>query len=305
MYHPQSNPTNNTLDEFIEIQNPTDSPINFWNDVGPWRIAGGSEFTFPLNTTLPAGAHLALVTFDPADTALLNTFLTTYGLNLGDITVMGPLSGNLSNSGERIALEEAQAGKLPGDPIAWNIIDEVIYFDQTPWPAEADGTGKSLQRKFTRWAGNDPASWYPSFQPSPGYNGELYGPHNTPDWWLASQNPNWDLDFQAAALADHDQDGDSTGLEYLTGTNPLLAQSRANLLAVPGGFQFTTVATDTERNGLQRRYSVKWSEDLQTWGDLPLPGFTEILGDDTSRLIPLPIGDFPRGFFSLEILLTE
>jgi hypothetical protein len=305
MYHPQSNPTNNTLDEFIEIQNPTDSPINFWNDVGPWRIAGGSEFTFPLNTTLRAGAHLALVTFDPADTALLNTFLTTYGLNLGDITVMGPLSGNLSNSGERIALEEAQAGKLPGDPIAWNIIDEVIYFDQTPWPAEADGTGKSLQRKFTRWAGNDPASWYPSFQPSPGYNGELYGPHNTPDWWLASQNPNWDLDFQAAALADPDQDGDSTGLEYLTGTNPLLAQSRANLLAVPGGFQFTTVATDTERNGLQRRYSVKWSEDLQTWGDLPLPGFTEILGDDTSRLIPLPIGDFPRGFFSLEILLTE
>lgn len=301
MYHPAGN----TLDEFIEIQNPTQSAIDFWNETGAWRIAGGADFTFPPNTTLPPGGHLVLVTFDPADTVQLTTFLATYSLNLGDITVLGPLSGNLSNSGERLALEQAQPGKLPGDPIAWNIIDEVIYFDQAPWTAEADGTGKSLQRKFTRWAGNDPTSWYPSFQPSPGYNGELYGPQNTPDWWLASQDPNWSLDFEAAALADHDLDGSSTGSEFIAGTDPLRRQSTPHLQTAPEGFLFTTIAASPDLNGLQRHYSVKWSEDLQTWGDFPLPGFTDIPGDGRSHLIPAPIGDFPRGFYSLEISLQE
>jgi hypothetical protein len=59
-----------------------------------------------------------------------------------------------------VALEQPQRPDLPGQPSAWVIVDEVIYGNQTPWSAEANGGGLSLQRVFWAGNGNNPSSWY-------------------------------------------------------------------------------------------------------------------------------------------------
>jgi hypothetical protein len=170
MYHP----ANETDAEYIELYNPTANRIYLENSEGTWRLDGGVDYTFPLNISIPAGGRLIIVGFDPdVDLAQLNAFTTAY--NTGPLTptvdIVGPWSGNLSNAGERLALEMPQAADVPDDPVSWVIADEVIYADVSPWPETADGTGDVLQRIFTDQyhSGNDPDNWQ-AILPTPGYN---------------------------------------------------------------------------------------------------------------------------------------
>ncbi|MHC4170503.1 MAG: hypothetical protein ACYSWQ_26480, partial [Planctomycetota bacterium] len=105
---------------------------------------------------------------DPAaEPDRLAAFIAAYDAPGAD--VVGPWSGNLSNSSERLALKKPQTPDLPGDPISWVIADEVIYADVTPWPASADGAGDVLQRlqPELHLSGNDPGNWREA-TPSPG-----------------------------------------------------------------------------------------------------------------------------------------
>ncbi len=73
--------------------------------------------------------------------------------------ILGPYWRKLSNNAERVAIEKPQAPDNPGDSLSWVIVDEVIYFDQYPWPADADGQGRSLQRRAVTLCGRDPSAW--------------------------------------------------------------------------------------------------------------------------------------------------
>src|ERR1043166_3015769 len=55
----------NSLDEFIELFNPTPSPVALFNTNGGWRINGDETFTFPTNFVLGPGEYLLLVNFSP------------------------------------------------------------------------------------------------------------------------------------------------------------------------------------------------------------------------------------------------
>ncbi len=85
------------------------------------------------------------------------------------IEIIGPWDGDLSNSGERLALKRPQAADVVGEPVSWVIVDEVIYADVFPWPVAADGGGFSLQRNCSDGSrsGNDPVNWRAEV-PSPG-----------------------------------------------------------------------------------------------------------------------------------------
>jgi hypothetical protein len=142
------------------------------NTVGSWRLDGAVDFTFPAGTSIPPDSRIVVVPFEPTiDLDLLSDFMLAYDAYYltPDVNIVGPWSGNLSNKTERLALEKPQAPDKPDDPISWVIVDEVIYFDQAPWPVTPDGTGDSLRRIYSDQyhSGNDPQNWKADI-PSPG-----------------------------------------------------------------------------------------------------------------------------------------
>jgi len=167
MYHPVD-----PCEEYVELYNPTNAKVDLGGAAVTWRLDGGVDYDFPAGTSIQAGGRLVIVGFDPAiETARLAAFTSAYGaapLTAG-VKIVGPWSGNLSNRGERLAVEKSQPGADPGDPVAWVIVDEVIYGDVAPWPTSPDGLGDALQRVHADadHSGNDPANWQ-SAPPSPG-----------------------------------------------------------------------------------------------------------------------------------------
>jgi hypothetical protein len=160
MYHP----ANDADQEYIEIYNPTSSPVHLENSEGPWRLDGAVNFTFPAGISIDTGGRLLVVGFDPyADSGSLADFIAAYksGPLTAGLNITGPWDGNLSNAGERLALDMPQAGDLPDDPVSWVIVDEVIYSDVSPWPVSADGAGDALHRinEDQYHSGNDPDNW--------------------------------------------------------------------------------------------------------------------------------------------------
>ncbi|MBN1126632.1 MAG: lamin tail domain-containing protein [Sedimentisphaerales bacterium] len=166
MYHPIEG-----AEEYIELFNPTSRTIDLFTDTGTWKLRGGIEYEMPQGISLASGTRLIIVDFDPAlETRRLDNFITIYQtgpLTLG-VDILGSWTGDLANSTEWISLEKPLSPDLPDTDIPWVIIDELCYSDQIPWPPEADGTGKSLQRIhfLPAAASNDPDNWIAD-NPSP------------------------------------------------------------------------------------------------------------------------------------------
>ena len=128
MYHPEGLLDPNT--EYIELQNVGTEPINL-NLV---RFTRGVDFEFP-NVELPAGEHI-LVVKD------IDAFTQVYG---SDLNLLGPYTGTLSNSGERLALEDTRGQ---------SILD-FRYKDN--WYESTDGKGFSLS--LVNPLDPDPNTW--------------------------------------------------------------------------------------------------------------------------------------------------
>jgi hypothetical protein len=247
--------------EYIRIENQSDIEIGFSSDAGSIRIDGGISYTFSPDFSLEAGASLWLVSFDPADSTLLNLFCTTYGLNAADERILGPYQGQLSNTGERVAIEWPQASDDPDHPldISWAVLDEMYYFNQSPWPATADGTGYPLVRTGA-------SSW--------GVMTESDTDADALDdaWELA-----WFSSLDQGANEDPDHDQFSNLQEQIAGTNPTNGLSR---FAVEG-IQ-VPVLSWTAVPG--RSYSVYWTDDVSrpfipiAWGlEYPQSSYTDVL----------------------------
>ncbi len=130
----QYNPPDESLYEFIELFNPTQSTI----DLSGYAFIEGIEFAFPEGSSIPAQGYL-LVVKNPSDTHW-NQFS---GIK------MGPYIGKLSNHGEEIVLLSPDGYE----------IDRLTYSDFDPWPRGADGYGSSLERISPDLPSDDYHSW--------------------------------------------------------------------------------------------------------------------------------------------------
>ncbi len=121
-YNPQETdafPESDDL-EFIEIQNTGSTTINL---TGVHLSKLGIAYQFPKNETIMAGQSLIL-----ANNSVV--FKARYGMNAFD-----NFSRDLSNSSQNLTLSDAFG----------NVIDQVTYTDETPWPETADGDGFYLK----------------------------------------------------------------------------------------------------------------------------------------------------------------
>ena len=172
MYHPVE--PNEQYMEYIELYNPTGSPVALENPEGPWRMDGDVDYTLPAGISIPGQGRLLLVGFNPAtDTTRLNTFIALYNITVplvAGVNIVGPWpdsdGANIADGGGRLALKRPQAPDDQGDPVSWVIVDEVIYSDVPPWDQTPDGMGDALQRikrinpdEYRYHSGNDPSNW--------------------------------------------------------------------------------------------------------------------------------------------------
>jgi len=153
MYHPDTG-----FDEFLELRNITSNTVPLYDPNFPantWNVSG-ITFNFPTNVAMAPYSFLLVVPIDPA------AFRTKYAV-AAEVPIVGPYSGVLQNSGERLEL------RYPGSPttnsagqpvIPYITVDEVRYNDKFPWPVGADGSGPSLQRWVSEAYGNDPTNWF-------------------------------------------------------------------------------------------------------------------------------------------------
>lgn len=172
MYHPVpvGGTNDNHLDEYIEIYNPGTLPVPLFNTNGAWRLDGlgtDGNYMFPSNVVLGPGEYFLVVNFPTNDAVPLAAFRATYPMPNPNQVILGEYTGRLPNNSGRLALEQPQAPDLPGSPLSWVIVDEVLYADLPPWPCDTDGTGHSLQRVDPLGHGSDPMNWTGQ-APSPG-----------------------------------------------------------------------------------------------------------------------------------------
>ncbi len=259
MYHPRegTNAVENPFDEFFELRNTTGATIALQNTNGPFRIRGGIDFDFPTNAAIPANGAIVLVSFNPTDGVELSRFKSAYQIQDPNIAFFGPFIGRLGNSSDRIVIQKPEAPDLPGEPVAWVIVDEVIYTDASG----ADGTGESLHRVSIARSGNDPSNFRPS-APTPGVlpaapTGDR-DQDGMPDEWESAYG--LDPDNPGDATLDRDNDGFPNRAEFLAGTDPTNSGSRLALNVTRSGA--TTTLNLQAVPG--KTYSILFRDDLST-----------------------------------------
>ena len=159
MYHPadpstaevQAGFTNSDDFEFIELMNVGANPV----DLTDAAFTDGITFTFSSGTLAP-GARLLLV-----------RNATAFAQRYGALPTAGVYTGSLNNAGDHLLLLDR--ANVP--------ILDFSYDDASPWPVEADGTGRSLTllRPSTLPTPGLASSWRVSVSPggSPGANDAL------------------------------------------------------------------------------------------------------------------------------------
>ena len=118
MYHPTGDETNL---EWVEFHNQMGVDV----DISGWSLANGIFFTFPTGTIVPGGDYI-VVASNPAVLAATTGFSGA----------LGPFTGRLDNSGERLELRNN----------SFRLMDSVRYRDEDGWPIAADGSGLTLAK---------------------------------------------------------------------------------------------------------------------------------------------------------------
>ena len=126
--------------EFVELHNCGDSEVSLG-----WYKLEGINFTFDGNAKIGPGQYIVLASADDPK---------AFNLRYPEVQVYGWYEGNLSNSGENLALFDS----------AWRKVISVNYNDGGAWPKLADGNGNSLELMNTLDDPSAASSWTSSLK---------------------------------------------------------------------------------------------------------------------------------------------
>lgn len=248
-------------DEFIELRNITAASVPLFDSTNSWRLSG-LDYTFPGGISIPANGFCLLVVTNPAG------FRAKHNVP-ESVLILGPWSGSLQDSGERLRLQRPSPPGTNG--FGYITVDEVRYNDKAPWPASADGTGASLQRNVASSYANDPINWTAAL-PTPGESnsGGDSDFDGVPDEWELTYGTD---PLQNDGQVDSDGDGRTNFEEYVAGTHPLQASSHLQVAIQVGPASELSFASVTGRI-----YTVQSSATLAGWttvrADIPGTGST-------------------------------
>ncbi|HEX2972152.1 MAG TPA: lamin tail domain-containing protein, partial [Tepidisphaeraceae bacterium] len=141
-------------DEYVELRNTLNSSLplyDYASGSNPWKFTAGITYEFPVGTNLAPNEYILVVPIDPT------LFRTKYNIP-ETIRIFGPYTGSLDNNGETVAIGYAGTPELDGY-VPYYTADRVHYDNGSPWPVEADGTGRALGRRVSTSYGNDSANW--------------------------------------------------------------------------------------------------------------------------------------------------
>lgn len=131
--------TNSSDQEFIEIMNTGNAPVTL---TGMYFGGTGFVYQFPANVDLPAQGVIQLAN-------RRETFTEKFGFN-----PFGQFTRNLNDAGQKLQLLDAFG----------NVIDEVTYSNESPWP-NANGNGNYLKLIDTSLDNKLATSWTVSNEP--------------------------------------------------------------------------------------------------------------------------------------------
>ncbi len=173
----QYHPSGHEGAEYVELLNVGDSAVTLYDaaEQSPWRFTDDPDdpkidLLLPSDSpvTLAPGEYLVLA----KDLSLFNA---AYTIPAG-VQVLAWGFGKLPDDGGKIQL--SRPFEVDDDGLRqWIRVDRIVYSDgahpqdfaegEDPWPVDADGQGKSLNRVDPQAYGNDPANWQAA-APSPG-----------------------------------------------------------------------------------------------------------------------------------------
>ena len=121
------------------------------------------------------------------------------------------------------------------------MVEKAAYSPSAPWPANAAGTGSSLQRAALLDYANDPINWFAA-APTPGtlslQTSQDVDGDGLPDVWEMGNGTD---PYTADGNQDADGDGYSNYAEWLAGTDPQDAASYLRLTAATTGTSAVTL----------------------------------------------------------------
>ena len=203
--------------EFIEITNNGDEDVDL---TGIYFRELGVTYSFPDSAVLAAHQPLLLC----SDSAV---FAEYYGL-----VPFGQFSRNLSNKSEYLVLVDAWG----------NVIDEVRYFDDDPWPWEADGEGAFLQLIDLGLDNSLPESW------TAGYSIVSVSENKASEgFWLFPNPTNGMITVETQSIASLPyRIANMLGQTMMTGTIHGESQ-QVDVSGLPSGMYFVSVGNNTKK----------------------------------------------------------
>lgn len=200
--------------EFIEITNNGDEPVDL---TGVYFRELGVTYGFPTGSTVDGREAILLC----SDSLM---FVERYG-----VAPFGRFNRNLSNKSENLVLADAWG----------NIIDEVCYQDDYPWPWEADGQGAYLELIDLDLDNSFPESWMAQ------YGFVAVAEHNASEGFSVYPNPADGMITIVGGFGEYCITN-MMGQTLMTGTIYEGSQ-QIDISRLPAGMYFVTIGKTTKK----------------------------------------------------------